>query len=373
MRLFKNIYVKLSALVNTGLADNFTYNEKKYLQFSNLAALVTFFAAFNGVLIYIYEVIYLTSGDQSLFQFLVSLVLLISTLLVLYLNKKHHYETAKELLLLAPLLVVTTLTLCVQKETGDYLYFFLAPVGIFFFLGLNRKSYIWVGTTFLLLLLTLYYQANYPPLLPVSKASESINYIVTLINIFVILTILTSFLIRTNKNMERQLTELMETDHLTGLANRRKYSTHSEQLYHTAKDQKLPLSILIFDIDHFKAYNDTYGHLCGDGALKLIAEILNKHIGKDRDHMFRFGGEEFVAILTNTSLKKAMQFAQKIQTDICDEAIEHKTSPTHDYMTCSVGIASEIPHETVPYSELFEKADKNLYLAKDQGRNRIVA
>jgi len=373
MKLLSNIYGKLSVLINTGLQNDFTYNEKRYLQFTNLAALVTFFAAFNGVLIYIYEVIYLTSEDQSLFQFLISLVLIISTLLVLYLNKKHYYETAKELLLLAPLLVITTLALCVQKETGDYLYFFLAPVGIFFFLGLNRKSYIWVASTFLLLLLTLYYQANYPPLLPVSKETENINYIVTLINIFVILTILTSFLIRTNKNMERQLTELMETDHLTGLYNRRKYSTHSKQLYHAAKNQSLPLSILIFDIDHFKAYNDTYGHLCGDGALKLIAEILNKHIKRDRDHMFRFGGEEFVAILTNTSLEKAVQLAQKIQTDICNEAIEHKTSSTHDYITCSVGIASEIPHETIPYSELFEKADKNLYLAKDQGRNRIVA
>jgi len=372
MKLLSNIYGKVSELINTGLQDDFTYNEKRYLQFSNLAALVTFFAAFNGVLIYIYEVTNLSSKEQSLFQFLISVVLIISTLLVLYLNKKQHYATAKELLLLAPLLVVTTLALFVQKETGDYLYFFLAPVGIFFFLGLNRKSYIWVGTTFFLLLFTLYYQANYPPLMPVSKASENINYNVTLINIFVILTILTSFLIKTNKNMESQLTELMETDHLTGLYNRRKYSIHSEQLYHAAKNEKLPLSILIFDIDHFKAYNDTYGHLCGDSALKRIADILNKHI-KEKDHMFRFGGEEFVAILTNTSLEKAIQLAQKIQTDIRDEAIEHKTSPTHDCITCSVGIASEIPNHNVEYSKLFEKADKNLYLAKDQGRNRIVA
>ncbi|HHO65917.1 MAG TPA: GGDEF domain-containing protein, partial [Epsilonproteobacteria bacterium] len=371
MRSFSNIYIKLSALINTGLQDGFTYNEKRYLQFSNLAALVTFFAAFNGVLIYIYEMIYLPSGEQSLFQLLISLVLVISTLLVLYLNKKHYYETAKELLLLAPLVVITTLAICVQKETGDYLYFFLAPVGIFFFLGLNRKSYIWVASTFLILLLTLYYQANYPPLIPVSKETENINYIVTLINIFVILTILTSFLIRTNKNMEEQLTELMETDHLTGLYNRRKYSNYSEQLYHAAKNEKLPLSILIFDIDHFKAYNDTYGHLRGDSALKRIADILNQHI-KENDHMFRFGGEEFVAILTNTSLEKAIQLAQKIQTDIRDEAIEHKTSSTHDCMTCSVGIASQIPNNDVAYSELFEKADKNLYLAKDQGRNRIV-
>jgi len=373
MRLLSNIYGKSSELINTGLQDDFTYNEKRYLQFSNLAALVTFFAAFNGILIYIYAVVYLPSGEQSLFQLLISLVLVISTLLVIYLNKKYYYETAKELLLLAPLVVITTLALCAQKETGDYLYFFLAPVGIFFFLGLNRKSYIWVATTFLILLLTLYYQANYPPLIPVSKATENINYIVTLINIFVILTILTSFLIRTNKNMEKQLTELMETDHLTGLYNRRKYSIHSEQLYHAAKNEKLPLSILIFDIDHFKAYNDTYGHLCGDGALKLIAEILNKHIKNEKDHMFRFGGEEFVAILTNTSLEKAVQLAQKIQADILNEAIEHKTSSTHDCMTCSVGIASEIPNNNVHYSELFEKADKNLYLAKDQGRNRIVA
>ena len=89
--------------------------------------------------------------------------------------------------------------------------------------------------------------------------------------------------------------------------------------------------------------------------------------------MFRFGGEEFVAILTNTPLPNAKTLAQKIHQDILDARIEHNSSPTHKYMTCSAGVSSAIPNRTTPYLSLFEQADNNLYRAKKEGRNRVVA
>ncbi|KYJ85940.1 GGDEF domain-containing protein [Sulfurovum riftiae] len=370
---FNIFYEKILQFINTGIEDDFTYNETRYLQFTNLAAIATAFAAANGIFIYLYERIFLPPQEHSLFQFLISCTLVLSSLTVIALNRYHHYDKAKDLLLLAPLLVVTTLAFTSQKETGDHLYFFLAPVGIFFFLGLNKKSYMWVAATFVLFLAILYYQANYPPLSPLNETSVQFNYITTLITIFIVLTTLTAFLINTNINMEKKLTELFETDHLTGLYNRHKYSLYSKQLYDEAREKQHHFSVLIFDIDHFKAYNDSYGHLAGDNALRQIADILQKHIQKENDYMFRFGGEEFVAILTDTPLENAKALAQRIHEDILSAKIEHKSSPTHEYITCSAGVSSAVPNRTTPYLSLFEQADNNLYRAKREGRNRVVA
>jgi diguanylate cyclase (GGDEF)-like protein len=373
MNLFNIFYEKIVTLINTGRENDLTYNEIRYLQFTNLAALVTAFAASNGVFIYIYALIYLPQQEHNPFQFIISLILVLTSLSVIGLNYQRAHERAKDLLLIAPLIVITILAFVSQKETGDYLYFFLAPVGIFFFLGLNRKSYIWVAATFILFLGILYYQANYPPLIPLDTASVQINYNATLLTIFIVLSVLTAYLINTNHNMEQKLTELLEKDHLTGLYNRHKYSIYSKQLYEKALKDQTHLSILIFDLDHFKTYNDSYGHLAGDDVLKQISAILQKHIQRKDDHMFRFGGEEFVAILTNTPLPNAKILAQKIHQDILDAKIEHNSSPTHRYMTCSTGISSAIPNKNTSYLSLFEQADNNLYRAKKEGRNRVVA
>ncbi|MCH8538172.1 MAG: diguanylate cyclase [Alkalimonas sp.] len=166
---------------------------------------------------------------------------------------------------------------------------------------------------------------------------------------------------------ERQrLLELATKDHLTGLYNRHFMSEVAKRRFAEAYRNHLPLSVLVIDIDHFKQINDQYGHQTGDNVLKRLAEALRQQFNDD-DYVARFGGEEFVVLLNQTELKparhKATLLCQKLQ----------QLEPENITTTVSIGVASLNPDQQEYFDEVFARADKALYQAKQNGRNQVVA
>ncbi len=156
---------------------------------------------------------------------------------------------------------------------------------------------------------------------------------------------------------------LSETDRLTGLYNKGKFNEVLQQEIQRAKRYKRPLSLIIFDIDHFKKINDTYGHKVGDEVLKELANIIKKNIRKT-DFAARWGGEEFVILAPETNLEGAKKLAEKLR-----QAVENHKFPTVGKVTISLGVAQLEPDEKP--EDFIVRADMALYKAKEGGRNRV--
>ncbi|MFW3615473.1 sensor domain-containing diguanylate cyclase [Billgrantia antri] len=171
--------------------------------------------------------------------------------------------------------------------------------------------------------------------------------------------------------LQRELEELSYQDGLTGVANRRLLDSSLEAEWASARRNGHPLSFIMLDIDCFKQYNDHYGHLAGDDCLRRIAHILGSSILRPRDLLARFGGEEFALVLPETDLEAAREVAERCRAAISDAAIPHRASDISHLVTVSMGVASATPVSGTPAS-LIEQADRRLYRAKQDGRDRIV-
>ncbi|MBF0264720.1 MAG: GGDEF domain-containing protein [Gammaproteobacteria bacterium] len=169
----------------------------------------------------------------------------------------------------------------------------------------------------------------------------------------------------------QQLETLSYIDGLTGVTNRRmfdiKFKTESER----ARRNNEELSILMLDIDHFKEFNDNYGHLKGDECIMTIAQELERNIKRNTDLLARYGGEEFIIMLPKTSIEAAIQLAESCRKNILKLQIPHESSSVSNFVTISVGVATEIPSEDFNYLRLLGAADKKLYVAKEKNRNRV--
>ncbi len=168
------------------------------------------------------------------------------------------------------------------------------------------------------------------------------------------------------------LQDLVYVDALTQIANRRQFDERIVQEWNRLKREQLPLSLILCDVDYFKQYNDSYGHQAGDDCLYNIAQTLAKAVRRPPDLAARYGGEEFVLLLPNTSLEGAKDVAKKIQTHIQALELPHPKSAVSQYVTASFGVTSVIPTESIMPEQLLLKADRALYQAKAQGRDRII-
>jgi diguanylate cyclase (GGDEF)-like protein len=172
--------------------------------------------------------------------------------------------------------------------------------------------------------------------------------------------------IRRRADAEDKLEELATTDALTGLKNRRKFDEAIDSEWRRARRHKTPLSLLMIDADHFKTYNDTYGHQAGDQVLVGIAICISDSVTRAGDCAVRYGGEEFAVLLPVTASADAMMIAETIRRKVQGWSDEPVIS------TVSVGIASVTPQAGMDWSELINAADKALYAAKAAGRNCCV-
>ncbi|HEY1983998.1 MAG TPA: diguanylate cyclase [Terracidiphilus sp.] len=164
--------------------------------------------------------------------------------------------------------------------------------------------------------------------------------------------------------------ELAVVDSLTGLANRRRFDTYLEIEWRRGMREHQSLSMVLIDVDLFKSYNDTYGHVRGDGCLKQIAEAAMDVVTRPGDLVARFGGEEFAIILPNTALEGAIKVARDVSENLLHRDLKHEGSP-YGLVTISAGCATFIPNPGLRSSDLIERADSGLYRAKRSGRNRI--
>jgi diguanylate cyclase (GGDEF)-like protein len=166
--------------------------------------------------------------------------------------------------------------------------------------------------------------------------------------------------------------EKARIDGLTQIANRRRFDEYLLQEWNRHRRIQQSLSLLILDVDHFKLYNDRYGHQAGDECLKSVAKAINQCF-RTGDLVARYGGEEFAMVLPNTDGTGAVRIAERVRTAVEAAALRHEASPVADWVTVSVGVACKMPRPKHDEDNraLIEEADRNLYLAKHHGRNRV--
>jgi diguanylate cyclase (GGDEF)-like protein len=170
-----------------------------------------------------------------------------------------------------------------------------------------------------------------------------------------------------------KLSELALTDPLTGLANRRRFDAALLAEYERAIREQHPLALLIVDIDHFKALNDTRGHAAGDECLKAVACALRDHCSRPGDLVCRWGGEEFAIVLPGNDRQGAAHVARELVEAVAALRLNHGNSGAASHVTISVGAASVMPSSAFDAQDLVRSADDALYAAKQSGRNRAHA
>lgn len=174
-------------------------------------------------------------------------------------------------------------------------------------------------------------------------------------------------------DLQKELEHLSFKDGLTGVANRRMFDSVMELEWLNAKRHRQPLSLIMIDIDYFKQYNDHYGHLQGDDCLKRVSQALDEAATRSRDFIARFGGEEFVLVLPDSDAESAATVAERCRKAIFKLQIPHAKSEVSQLLTISLGVGSVVPGPNDELMDFIETVDRRLYLAKQSGRNAIVA
>ncbi|QBI19971.1 GGDEF domain-containing protein [Egibacter rhizosphaerae] len=180
---------------------------------------------------------------------------------------------------------------------------------------------------------------------------------------------------RAERELQRAVGELQRSamrDGLTQLANRTAFAEHLDEQWREHLETGRELAVLMVDVDAFKPYNDHYGHLAGDEALRVVAECLARAIAGPDDLACRYGGEEFTAVLANTATRGARAVCERFRRYLDEAAVPHATSPIGGRLTPSVGVAAGAPHASVDPSHLVDLADQALYDAKAAGRDRVA-
>ncbi len=177
---------------------------------------------------------------------------------------------------------------------------------------------------------------------------------------------------RRERRLRAQSSRLMRVsyqDPLTGVGNRRRFDQDLSQLFRQAKEGGRPLALLMIDVDHFKSYNDYFGHPAGDSCLIQVAHALQEDLRREGDRLARYGGEEFAVLLPDTDPKDACAIAERLRLAVARLALPHPPAPT-GWVTVSIGVAAMIPDPNTLDYLLVAQADLALYSAKEAGRNR---
>jgi len=182
-------------------------------------------------------------------------------------------------------------------------------------------------------------------------------------------TVRREYLLRTRVD---EMHLMARVDALTGVGNRREFSESLDGEVRAAVRAHESLGMLMIDIDHFKTYNDHYGHPVGDQCLRDVAAALRRVVRRPRDKLARYGGEEFVVLLPSTPLSGVVEVGREILEQVRRLALPHAANPAGDVVTVSVGAASLVPRHTEDAAVLVRQADEALYAAKGAGRNRLV-
>lgn len=168
------------------------------------------------------------------------------------------------------------------------------------------------------------------------------------------------------------LGQLAERDGLTGLYNRRSFDEYIERIWRQSRREQQPLTIMLVDIDHFKSFNDCYGHQAGDDALKEVATVINLSAQRPLDFAARFGGEEFALVLYGPAKGYGRELPDQLRMAVRELKIVNEESPTDHYLTVSIGVAMVHPDAKRSIAGAIQMADEALYEAKEAGRNQVM-
>ena len=240
-------------------------------------------------------------------------------------------------------------------------------IGSFFFLGLSFRASLLCCVTTILTYIVASTEFDVPP-------ATALHSYVLLIGGAIVCVIAVWHMEKVSRKsfLEGELIrELAQRDALTGTRNRRMFDEHLELTWKQAVADRRSMALVLIDIDHFKAYNDYYGHQAGDQALRRVAQAVQKIIRRPSDLLTRYGGEEFGAILYDVDATEARDIAERIRSAVGDLGIEHRTSKTSIRVTISIGVAVVEPTASRSPSGAVQLADQALYEAKVQGRNRV--
>ncbi len=170
----------------------------------------------------------------------------------------------------------------------------------------------------------------------------------------------------------RELQRLSNLDGLTQLYNRRYFDEKLKEEVSRLRRTLTPIALLMCDIDYFKKFNDTYGHVAGDRCIRSVADSLRNHCKRVTDIPARYGGEEFAVIMPNTGASEAASIAESIRLEIERKKIPHESSPVKEIVSISIGFTSIVPDETIDPSRIISLADKALFESKNNGRDRVT-
>lgn len=212
------------------------------------------------------------------------------------------------------------------------------------------------------------------------EAERLLNQLTTLIFVVglflgLIISLLLDKTIRDNHRLRlatQELERLADLDGLTQIANRRCFEAHLQQEWARAVREKNSLTLILCDVDHFRLYNETYGHQAGDDYLRQLALVLEHRAKRPGDLAARYGGEEFAIILPNTNTSGGIVVAQSIQESVANLPLLQSEAGQGVPVSLSIGVATVVPSQELSSAVLTELGDRALYIAKERGRNQIV-
>lgn len=328
-----------------------------------------------------YQVFY-AAYDYSLYAgvFYANLVFIAGYASVLLLNHRGHHDAARNLLLSNAFVQLFVVTYFISAGAGVHLFYFtIGGVLAYLFQPIRWER---LGLQLLLvcslfLICHIQFAPGSEPA-PVPPAIRDFMFAGSVIGVLA-LTGLFSLLIRRDIDQaENELTvsnqdlaQLSTTDQLTGLANRRQLDDCLSREWARLQRESGPLSILMCDVDHFKAYNDEFGHQAGDRCLQRLADAMSEVVTRPSDLIARYGGEEFVIILPGTGEEGARHLGEKIREAVSELAIPQCAHLSDDVVTISVGVATLDRCAGSSAQRLLQRADEALYVAKGNGRNRV--
>ncbi len=242
----------------------------------------------------------------------------------------------------------------------------------------KERIFLNIAVTMLTILLVLAYYHHPDFFMQMTKKEQLIDWLINIPLIFTFICIMLAIFEQSyeherlnSEKHKKALEELSVTDPLTGLYNRIHLKEKMNTFYRAYRRTGLPFSIIIIDIDFFKNYNDTYGHVTGDKCLKDFSRIITSSLTRDTDWAYRYGGEEFMIVMGYTDINGAETVAKRIKDALEKEAIPHRESSVSQHLTVSMGI-SFIKETHSRQEDLINEADNALYYSKNNGRNRIT-
>ena len=354
----------------TGFKNNVAYRRIILVNALLLLAIVTFFlfSAFN-MSIHHYTLVWIDAGVSALLA-----------IIFIYLRVTKNIIFTARLVIVILSLFFIILTYITKGAHLSPIWTTLLPV--FAILSTGKKEGLYFSLLFYALIFFMAYQG-----VGVWEDTQWNSFdLIRLVSVSFIITFLLYFnefaLERSDDKLQEirgreqdyieKLQELSITDALTSLYNRRHFDEIVPKLISLAQRKKLYITFFIIDIDHFKTYNDNYGHQAGDQALIAVSNVIKQHIQRDDDFVFRLGGDEFAGIALSEDPQSIQKHVEEICTMIETLNIEHKYGATRNKLTTSIGMVSVPYQNTLTVEDLYKAADKNLYQAKRTGKHQCV-